>query len=81
MTRIQAPERLETASLLADCLLKGRYGSDQFTKFWFESGYKFSGPVDADVSVEVVVTRKSNTIRNCPSTVLQCPVVLTSLKA
>ena len=31
--------------------------------------------------VEVVVTRKSNTIRNFACTVLQCPVVLTSLKA
>ena len=31
--------------------------------------------------VEIVVTRKSNTIRNFPCTVLQCPVVLSSLKA
>ena len=33
------------------------------------------------MSVEVVVTRKSNTIRNSQCTVLQRPVVLTSLKA
>ena len=32
------------------------------------------------MSVEVVVMRKSNTIRNFPSFVLQCPVVLASLK-
>ena len=38
-------------------------------------------PVDASVFVEVVVTRKSNTIRDFPSAVLQCPVVLTSLKS
>ena len=64
------------------CLLfKGRHGSDQSTKLVFESGYNFSVPLDADVSVEVVVTRKSNTIRNSPCTVLHCPVVLTSLKA
>ena len=50
-------------------------------KLSLESSYKFRVPVDANVSVEVVVTRKSNTIRNFPCTVLQCPVVLTSLKA
>ena len=33
------------------------------------------------MSVEVVATRKSNTIRNFPCTVLQCPVVLISLKS
>ena len=33
------------------------------------------------MSVEVVVTRKSNTIRNFPCTILQSPVVLTRLKA
>ena len=44
--------------------IKVRHGSDVFTKFWFESSCKFSVPLDADVSVEVVVTRKSNTIRN-----------------
>ena len=33
------------------------------------------------MSVDVVVTRKSNTIRNFPCTVLQSPVVLTRLKA
>ena len=60
--------------------VKGRHGSDQFTKLLFESGYKLCVPVDASVSVEVVVTRKSNTVRNFPSTVLQCPVVLTSFK-
>ena len=49
-------------------------------RFLFESGYKFSVPLDANVSVEVVVRRKSNTIRNSPSTVLQCPVGLTSLR-
>ena len=38
--------------------LKGRQGSDQLTKLLFESGYKFSVPLDASVSVEVVVTRK-----------------------
>ena len=32
------------------------------------------------MSVEVGVTRKSNTIRNFPCTALQSPVVLTSLK-
>ena len=42
---------------------------------------KFSVPLDANVSVEVVVRRKSDTLRNFPSTLLQCPVVLTSLKA
>ena len=61
--------------------IEGRHGSDQFTKLLFESGYKFSVPLDASVSVEVVVTRRSNTIRNFPCTVLQCPVVLTSLKS
>ena len=40
-----------------------------------------SVPLDTNVSVEVVVTRRSNTIRNFPSTVLQSPIVLTSLKA
>ena len=40
--------------------LKGRQGSDHFTKLLFESGYTFTVPVDANVSVEVVVTRKSN---------------------
>ena len=30
----------------------------------FESGYMPNVPVDTNVSVEVVVTRKSNTIRN-----------------
>ena len=50
-------------------------------KLLFESGYKFSVPVDANASVQVVVTKKSNTIRNFPCTVLQCPVVLTSLRA
>ena len=43
--------------------LKGRHSSDQFTQLLFESGYKFSVSLDANVSVEVVVTRKSNTIR------------------
>ena len=47
----------------------------------FKSGYKLNVPLDTSVSVEIVVTRKSNTIRNFPCTVLQCPVVLTSLKA
>ena len=56
-------------------------GSDQFTELLFESGYRFIVPLDAIVSVEFVVRRKSNTIRNFPCTVLQCPVVLTSLKA
>ena len=37
--------------------------------------------MDADVSVEVVETRKSKTIRNFSCTVLQGPVALTSLKA
>ena len=60
---------------------KGRHGGDQFTKLLFESDYKISVPVDVNVSVEVVVTRKSNTIRNFPCTVRQCPVVLTTLKA
>ena len=60
---------------------KGRHSSDQFTKLLFESGYKFSVPLDVKVSVEVVVTGKSNTIKNFPCTVLQCPVVLTSSKA
>ena len=31
------------------------------TKLLFDSGYRFSVPLDAIVSVEVVVTRKSNT--------------------
>ena len=66
---------------LVGWLLKGRHGSDQFTKLLFESGHKFSVRLDANVSVEVVVTRKSNTIRNFTCTVLQCPLVLTSLKA
>ena len=61
--------------------LRGRLGSDWFTKLSFESGYKFRVPLDAIVSVEGVVTRKSNTIRNFPCTVLQSPVVLTSSKA
>ena len=46
--------------------VKGRHGSDYSTKLLFESGCKFSVPVDANVSVEVVVTRKSNTLRNFP---------------
>ena len=33
------------------------------------------------IYLEVAVTKKSNTIRTFPCTVLQCPVVLTSLKA
>ena len=68
-------------SMMRQGEIKGRSGSDQFTKLLFESDYKFSVPLDASVSVEVVVTRKSNTIRNIPCTVLQCPVVMTSLKA
>ena len=39
----------------------------------------FSVTLDDNVSVEVVVRRKSNTIRNFPCTVLQCPVVLTTV--
>ena len=62
-------------------MAKGRHGSDWFTKLLCESGYKVSVPLDASVSVESVVTRKSNTIRNFPCTLLQYPVVLTSLKA
>ena len=42
---------------------------------------KFSVPLYANLSVEVVVTRKSHTTKNLPCTVLQFPVVLTSLKA
>ena len=61
--------------------VKGRHGSDYFTELLFESGYKFSVPVDANVSVEVVVTRKSYTIRNFPYNVLPCLVVFTSLKS
>ena len=61
--------------------VKGRHGSDWFIKLLFESGYKFRVPLDTNVSVEVVMTSKSNTVRNFPNTVLQCPVVLTSLKA
>ena len=56
--------------------VKGRRSSDQFTKLLFESGYKFSVPVDAIVYAEFVVARKSNTIRNFPYTVLQRPIVL-----
>ena len=51
------------------------------TKPLFDSGYKFRVPVDTNASVEVVVTRKSNRIRNFHCTVLQCPVVLTSLES
>ena len=61
--------------------VKGRHDSDQFTKLLFESGYKFSVPLDANVSAEVVVTKKFNTTRNFPCTVLQSPVVLTTLNA
>ena len=61
--------------------LKGRHSSDQLSKLLFASGYKLSVLLDANVSVRVVTTRKSSTIRNFPCTVLQCPVVLTSLKA
>ena len=46
----------------------------------FKSGYKFSFPLDANGSVEVVVTRKYYTIRNFPCIVIQWPVVLISLK-
>ena len=60
---------------------KGRQGSDEWSKLLFASGYKFSVPLGANLSVEVVTTRKSSTLRNFPCTVLQCPVVLTSLKA
>ena len=49
--------------------------------FCFKSGYKFSVSLDADVSVAVVGTRKSDTKRNFPCIALQCPVVLTSLKS
>ena len=49
--------------------------------FLFESGFMSSVPLDTSVSVEVAVARKSDIIRNFPCTVLQCPVVLTSLKA
>ena len=45
------------------------------------SGNKFSVPLDANVSVEVEVTRKSYTTRSFPCNVLQCKVVLTGLKA
>ena len=79
LTSLESSLVSTTLSILK--MVKGRHGRDQFTKPLFESGYKFSVPLDADVSVEVVVTRKSNTIRNIPCTVLQCPVVLTSLKA
>ena len=61
--------------------VQGRHSSDQFTKLLFERGYKSCVPLDANVSVEVVVGRKSNTVRNFPSTVLQYPVVLTRLIA
>ena len=60
--------------------VKGKHSSDQFAKLLFESGYKFSVPLDTNESVEVVVTRRSYTIRNFSSTVLQCPDVLTSVK-
>ena len=60
---------------------KGRHGRDEFTKLLFESVYKFRVLLDVNVSLEVVVTRKSNTTRNFSCTVLQFPVVLTSLKA
>ena len=62
-------------------MFKGRHGCDWFTKLLFENGYKFGVPLDANVSVGVVVTSKSNTIRNFLCTVQHCPVVLTSLKA
>ena len=62
-------------------LVKGRHGNDQFINLLFESGYKFSVPLDANVSVEVVVTNKSDTTRNFWCTVLQSPVVLTTLNA
>ena len=60
---------------------KGGHGSDQFTKLVFESGHKCSVLLDANVSVEVVVTKKYYTTRNFPCTVLQSPVVLITLKA
>ena len=44
--------------------LRGDAVVTRLPSFLFESGYKFSAPVNANVSVEVVVTRKSNTIRN-----------------
>ena len=43
----------------------GSRGNDQFTKLMFESGYKFSVPVDTNVSVEVVV-RKNLTQQETP---------------
>ena len=46
--------------------IKGRRGSDQFSKLLFESGYKFRVPLGVIVSVEDGVTRKSNTTRNFP---------------
>ena len=58
----------------------GRHGGDQFTKLLFANGYMFSVPLDASLSAEVVLTRKSNTIRHFPCTVLQCPIVLITLK-
>ena len=65
-----------------EVLFKGRHGSNCFTKLMFESGYKFSVRADASVSVEVVVTRKNNIlIGNFACSVLQCPLVLTSLEA
>ena len=41
---------------------KGRHVSDQCTKLLSDSGYTFGVPVDDSESVEVVVTRKSNTL-------------------
>ena len=55
-------------------LFKGRHGSDQFTKLLFESGYKSSVPLDANVSVEVVATRKSNN-KKLPVLCTTMPVV------
>ena len=40
-----------------------------FFFFFFESGYKFRVPLGAIVKVDVVATRRSNTMRNFPCTV------------
>ena len=68
------------SSVKIQTLLMGDTVVTSLPSFLFESGYKFSVPLKGSVSVEVVMTRKSNTIRNFLCNILQCPVVLTCLK-
>ena len=79
---VQLSKHIRSCDTQACCGdIKGRHGSDEFTKLLFESGYKFRVPLDSAVSVENVMTSKTITIQNFPCILRHCPVVLSSLKA